>query len=77
MSLQRKSPRSAKPRAENRKAFDVQRKYSFLARHVKLFLCRLRLKLAERAISRPFNTKASLRLDTAVVALEEALRGDA
>ena len=74
MSAARKkrSPRLA-PRAGNRKAFDVRQQYSSLARSVKIFLCRLRLQWAVRAIDRPFDSAASLRLDRAVISLETAL----
>jgi hypothetical protein len=37
---------------------------------------RLQLRLAERALARPFSRRASLALDRAIVALEEAERCD-
>ena len=42
-------------------------------RRINILWCRLRLKWAERAVERPFDTAASLRLDRAVIALEKAL----
>lgn len=42
-------------------------------RRVFIFLHKIRYRLACRALKRPFDQEASLRLDRALVALERAL----
>jgi len=48
----------------------ARRTFAQRVRTVEEFVARLRLRLAERALRRPFTTAASLRLDRALVALE-------
>jgi len=44
-------------------------------RRFRIALCRLRYMWAVRAVNRPFDPAASLRLDSSVIALEKALEG--
>ena len=69
----KESPRRAKPRAEIEKSREcINKLYRNLVRAVNIFFGRLRLRMAERALSGPFDMRASLRIDRALLALESA-----
>jgi len=71
MHSKRKSPAGGNHRARKNKTRTTVL-YSRLASKVNIFLCRLCLKRAERAVNRPYNPAASLRIDRALLALESA-----
>ena len=72
-STKMRSPRLA-PGAKIGKGREcINQLYCNLVRAVNIFFGRLRLRMAERAVNRPFDMRASLRLDRAWNALQEAL----